>query len=127
MAEPVPTVLIIDNDEGMVAAIQIRLESMGYRCVTAATGAQGIAAFREQNIDVVITDLNMPTGDGITVARTLRAMSGVPIIVVTGFHDEYQRELRATPNITLMEKPFDFDHLLDLLETDLVMNGCRLP
>ena len=88
MSDPSPTILIIDNDGGMVAAISTRLESMGYRCVTAGTGGQGIAIFREQTIDLVITDLNMPAGDGITLTRTLRETSEVPIIIITGFHDD---------------------------------------
>ena len=127
MSESAPRILIIDNDEGLVAAITARLESMGYQCVTAGTGAQGIAAFREQDIDLVITDLNMPAGDGIVLAMTLRETSDVPIIIVTGFHDEYRRELRSIPNVTLMEKPFDSDQLIDLVEADLVMSGCELP
>lgn len=127
MPDSVPTILIIDNDEGMVAAVSTRLESLGYRCVTASTGAQGIAAFCEHKIDLVISDLNMPAGDGITLARTLRATSEVPIIIVTGFRDDYRRELRAIPDVTLMEKPFDSNRLVDLIETDLVMNGKDLP
>lgn len=127
MSESTPRILIIDNDEGVVAAITARLESMGYQCVTAGTGAQGIAAFRDQDIDLVITDLNMPAGDGVTLARTLREKSDVPIIIVTGFHDEYRSELCSIPSVTLMEKPFDSNQLIDLVEADLVMTGCDLP
>ena len=122
-----PTILIIDNDEGMVAAITARLESIGYCCVTAGSGAQGVAAFRDNDIDLVVTDLNMPAGDGLTLARTLRKSSDVPIIIVTGFHDEYRRELRTLRNVTLMEKPFDSRQLVELIEADLVMTGCELP
>ena len=100
---------------------------MGYRCDTAGTGAQGIAAFRDQDINLVITDLNMPAGDGITLTRTLRETSDVPIIIVTGFHDEFRRDLRSLPNITLLRKPFDSNQLIDLIEADLVMAGSSLP
>lgn len=127
MPETAPRILIIDNDEDMVAAITTRLENMGYQCVTAGTGAQGIAAFDEQHVDLVITDLNMPAGDGVVLARTLRRKSDVPIIVITGFRIEYRRELRSIPNVTLIEKPFDSNALIDLVETALFMGGCELP
>lgn len=123
MFENKPTILVIDNDEGMVAALTARLESLGYHCVTAGTGAQGIAAFREQTIHLVISDLNMPAGDGITLARTIRESSNVPIIVVTGFQDEFRRELRSIPNVSLLQKPFEYTRLVELIEADLVLSG----
>lgn len=123
MSESAPRILIIDNDEGVVAAITARLESMGYQCVTAGTGAQGIAVFRDQDIKLVITDLNMPAGDGVVLTRTLRETSDVPIIIVTGFHDEYRGELSFIPSVTLLEKPFDSNDLIDIVETELSLHG----
>ena len=46
MTEAPPTVLIIDNDEGLVTVLTIRLEALGYVCMTAASGAQGCAMGR---------------------------------------------------------------------------------
>lgn len=123
MSESSPRILIIDNDEGVVAAITARLENMGYQCVAAGTGAQGIAAFRDRDIDLVITDLNMPAGDGVVLAGTLRKTSDVPIVIVTGFHDEYRSELRSIPGVTLLEKPFDSNDLIDIVETELALQG----
>ena len=120
-------ILIIDNDEGIVAALSARLEAMGYTCITAGTGAQGLASFQEQNINLVITDLNMPAGDGIVLAQRLRETSEVPIIVVTGFREVYHEQLRFISNLTVLEKPFDSNVLLELVETELVLSGCELP
>ena len=127
MPESTPTILIIDNDDGLVAAITTRLEACGYQCVKASTGAQGIRLFQEECIDLVITDLNMPVGNGIALAKTLRASSDVPIIVVTGYRGHFARELRSIPNVTVLEKPFDSNELLDLVETDLALTGRNLP
>lgn len=127
MSDPAPTILIIDNDEGVVAAVEARLESLGYRCLTATTGAQGLASFRENDVDLVITDLNMPAGDGIELTQSLRAASDVPIIIVTGFHDDYRRELRSIPNVTMLQKPFASSQLVDLVEADLVLAGREIP
>lgn len=127
MTQPASTILIIDNDEGLLAAIATRLGSMGYHCITAVSGAQGLACFKSQPVDLIISDLNMPAGDGVTLAQSIRETSEVPIIIITGFRDEYRRSLRSISNITLMEKPFDSDQLLDLVEAELVMSGSKLP
>lgn len=127
MAESHPTILIIDNDEGMVAVLAARLQACGYRCVTAGSGAQGLAAFRGHDIDLVITDLNMPAGDGVSLARAIRRTSDVPIIIVTGYRDNYRRELRSIPNVALVEKPFESNQFIDLVDTALVLKGRPLP
>lgn len=118
-----PTILIVDNDEGVVCAIASRLKSLGYACVTAETGAQGISAFRSRKIDLVITDLNMPVGDGISLAKSLRNVSDVPIIFVTGFRDEYKPELLSIRNVSVLRKPFDTSVLIDLVEVELALRS----
>lgn len=123
----VPTILIIDNDDGLVSVIEARLESCGYTCITAKSGAQGIAAFREQAIDLVITDINMPAGNGVTLINALRHTSTVPVIVVTGFRDQFRHELRAFRDVTVIEKPFDGNDLIDLVDSILVAREHSAP
>jgi DNA-binding response OmpR family regulator len=116
-------ILIIDNDERVTRAIETRLENLGYECAVAHTGAQGLAEFRSRPADLVISDVNMPAGDGITIAEELRKSSDVPIIFVTGFRAEYGSYLRALPRVTVMEKPFDAQDLQDLVEAELFSGG----
>ncbi len=123
----VPHVLIIDNDEGVVRAIETRLRHYGYECATANTGAQGLSIFQSCDIDLIISDLNMPAGDGVSLAAAVREVSDVPIIFVTGFHREYLGKLGDIPGITIFEKPFDASELLELVETELTLRGCSLP
>ncbi|MFK7959634.1 MAG: response regulator [Phycisphaerales bacterium] len=122
-----PTILIVDNDEGMTAALSFRLGSHGYHCITAASGAQGIAACREQDVDLIITDLNMPAGDGVALAQTVRTFSQIPIVIVSGFHGDFRDRLNRIENVTVLPKPFDTSRLIDLIEADLIMSGVELP
>ena len=122
-----PTILIIDNDEGVLSAISTRLEAIGYRCETASSGGQGLSMFDEGGVDLVITDLNMPAGDGVALASAIRARNSTPIIVVTGFHSEYSRELRSVEGLSILQKPFRTDELVELVEAELVMVGAQLP
>jgi len=116
---PRATVLLIDNDEGVLKALQTRLESMGMLCVTARTGAQGVAEFDPDYVDLVVTDLNMPQLDGMGVIRRVREKSDVPIVVITGFREEYQHLIQRMENVLLCEKPFSVTNLIELIETEL--------
>ncbi len=119
MRERIPTVLLIDNDEGFVEAVSTRLRHAGYRVLTARSGAQGLALFQDGGIDAVVTDLNMPSGDGVSLVKSIRAHGNTPVVVVTGFEHEYQRELFEILDLEVLSKPFEFHTLLDLLQTEI--------
>jgi two-component system response regulator GlrR len=127
MSDTRTTILIVDNDEGMAAALRTRIESAGYRCRTASGGAQGLSIFLEDRIDLVITDLNMPAGDGIAVVEAVREHRPVPVIVITGFRADYRRDLRVLADVTVLEKPFNSHRLFELIEAELALAGCDAP
>jgi len=114
------TILVIDNDDDLVRALTKRLKSRGFRCLTAASGAQGLAEFRNADVDLIVCDLNMPGGDGVSLAESVRRVSNVPIIFVTGFRDDFKRRLRHIQNVTTLRKPFETQQLFDLITMALV-------
>ncbi len=118
-------ILIVDNDEGVVQAIRTRLESLGYNCTVAASGAQGLGEFEMGGIDLIISDLNMPCLNGIGFVRTIRATSQVPVIVVTGFEKEFASELDRLQNVTVLRKPFEASALIELVTAELAMRNMR--
>ena len=66
------TILIVDNDPDLRRVISLRLSRAGYSCVEAGTGAQALSEWRRRSFDVVVSDLNMPSGDGIALADALQ-------------------------------------------------------
>lgn len=124
--DPNPSILIIDNDEDVVRGVSMRLESLGHRCRTACTGAQGLAEFTSGGADLVITDLNMPTLDGISMVEKIRATSEVPVIIMTGFRAEFAKKLAGLANVTVIRKPFDSQELVDLVTAELVLRHPKL-
>lgn len=122
MSDRNPTVLIIDNDEGLLSALETRLADDGMNVVSARSGAQGLAAFAAHDIDLVITDLNMPNGDGISLIEHIRSAGTTPVIVMTGFRDEFRPALRSLSNVTVLRKPFPTEQLRELIETELMLD-----
>ncbi|MCA9272288.1 MAG: response regulator [Phycisphaerales bacterium] len=107
-----PKILIVDNDVGLLMAVSTRLESIGCRCFKAQSGAQAMAELRRETFDLLVTDLNMPLGDGLAISTAFRRVSSAPIVVISGFVDNFLRQLDAIENVTIVEKPFDTHQLV---------------
>lgn len=77
--------LIIDDDTPVRQSIVAYLEDSGFGVLEAADGPSGLAVFREQRPELVITDLRMPGLDGLQVLKAIHEQApDVPVIVVSG-------------------------------------------
>lgn len=76
-------ILVVDDDTAISEMIGIVLRGEGYEPQFAADGAEAIDLFRTMRPDLVLLDLMLPGIDGIQVCSTIRAESGVPIIMLT--------------------------------------------
>jgi two-component system response regulator HydG len=80
------TVLIIDDNDTVREGLAHTIKKMGHQVVTAISGAAGLAAFKKQRADFVITDLKMDGLDGVEVLKSLASLDPeVPVMLVTGF------------------------------------------
>ncbi len=86
MAAPMPTILIIEDNETIREGLAHTCRKAGHEVVTAANGTLGIEAFKTRRADFVITDLKMDGAGGVEVLRTISAIDpDVPIMIITGF------------------------------------------
>jgi two-component system, OmpR family, response regulator len=85
--------LVVDDDAGVRAVLRDAAALHGLRVTEAATVNDVWAAFKVEVPDIVLLDVRMPDGDGLDVARRLRATSTVPIIMLTGLSDDADRIL----------------------------------
>ena len=79
-------ILAVDDSASMRQMVRFTLESAGYEVVQASDGIEALDYAKAGNADLVLTDVNMPRMDGITLVRELRGLShykGVPILVLT--------------------------------------------
>jgi DNA-binding response OmpR family regulator len=85
----VHSLLFIEDDDQIRLALTLALEDEGYRVQEAPDGTSGLAAFAEQEADLVLLDLRLPDMSGFDVCRSLRKASIVPIIIITAQTDTY--------------------------------------
>lgn len=113
------TILIVDNDPAVVAALTARLGALGYACNIAGCGSHALAQFHDDPPDLVISDLNMPQGDGAALAESIRRVSSIPIILISGVKDAYRKQLRGVTDISFLRKPFETQELVQLVAASL--------
>lgn len=109
------TILVVDDDLAMRDTMFDILSLDGHDVVLADDGIDAMKRFRDQMPDLVITDLQMPGGDGIELLRSLDVeFMGVPVIVMSGTTDVTLLE-EAVENSAnrVITKPFDVDALLN--------------
>ena len=107
------TVLIVEDEENLLAPLRYNLEREGYRVVTATDGGEGLESAREESPNLVILDIMLPTMDGIQVCRILRSESGVPILMLTAKGEELDKVLGLEMGADdYMTKPFSMRELV---------------
>ena len=86
--EQVATVLIVDDEPRIASLVADYLTDAGFAVIEAGDGRAALDAFRADRLDLVVLDLGLPDTDGLDVLRTIRAGSGVPIVILTARSDE---------------------------------------
>ena len=83
-----PTILLIEDDGSIRSAITRALSDLGHVVTSASTGMSGLEAAVDSAPDVVLLDLGLPDIDGLQVLAMLRAVSEVPVIIITARDDD---------------------------------------
>ncbi len=81
------TVLVVDDDSALAEMLAIVLRQEEYEPVVCTTGTAALAAFEDAKPDLVLLDLMLPGIDGVEVCRQIRAVSGVPVVMLTARSD----------------------------------------
>ena len=128
MAEGV-RVLIVDDDLDVLGANARFLRTVGHEVLVAESAATALARLAEHPVDVIVTDLRMPDGDGIAFARTARERRPlVPIVFFSGFArvPDVVDAMRLGA-VDFLEKPVEPELLLEALERLLSPSGETPP
>ncbi|MBK81425.1 MAG: hypothetical protein CMQ43_11020 [Gammaproteobacteria bacterium] len=114
-------ILIVEDDQKISMAIGMSLRAMGYVTVTATDAVTATAQARKERPDVVIMDINLPAGDGFTVAERMQNIvdtANTPIVFITASKQPGLRERAESLGAAhFLEKPFEVGQLADAVET----------
>ena len=114
--QPPLTVLVVEDEAILRAAIRRLLEGEGYAVLEAEQGAKALELLRDssgRNIDLVLTDLRMPVMDGRQLAAALaRLYPRMPILFMSGFTAQLLDLRLVSPHVEVLAKPFRNHDLL---------------
>jgi len=123
--QPVKSVLIVDDEPGMLMALRTNFQREGWLVDVAAGGTEALRKFKLQRFPLVVTDVRMPDLSGIDLLRRLKESKiTVPVIVITGHGDvALAVEAMKIGAVDFLEKPFDDKVLLASVEAALRQHG----
>jgi PAS domain S-box-containing protein len=113
-------VLLVDDDEPVLASMAAVIKALGHHALAVASGGQALAALQGGcRPDLVILDLNMPGLDGLgTLAALREGYPSLPVLLATGDASQAALDLVAQdPQLFLLRKPFTAEELRDCLRT----------
>ncbi len=114
------TILSVDDSASMRQMVRLALAGAGYEVTEACDGRDALAKAQATAVNMVLTDLNMPNMDGLSLIRELRklpAYKGVPIVFLTTESEEGKRaEAKAAGATAWIVKPFKQDQLLGVVK-----------
>jgi DNA-binding NtrC family response regulator len=116
-----PSVLVVDDDEDIVANIVDILQDRGFRTDRAHCGAEAMQLVRRNNYDMTLLDFQMPDMDGATLfSRIKRVQPEIVAIMITAYagSDGVQRAGKAGA-WRVLRKPVDIPHMLSCIDEAL--------
>ena len=106
--DTLPCILVVDDDREIRTLLAEYLDANGFRTLTAAEGAGMWRRLDGARVDLVVLDLSLPGEDGLTLCRTLRARSNLPVIMLTARGEAIDRILGLEMGADdYMAKPFE--------------------
>ena len=120
-AETPATILLVEDKDSLRAMLRMALEAQGHAVIEARDQPEAVAALRDTNLSIVLTDLRLPSGDGLGVLKAAKeADPELPVIVMTAY-GSIQDAVAAMKQgaLDFLPKPVEPEHLLLLVERAL--------
>ena len=113
-------ILVVDDSITTRTMEKNLLEAAGYRVRVAADGLEGWTALKEEDFDLVVSDVDMPRMDGFDLTARIRAdqkLAGLPVVLVTALErrEDKERGIEVGANAYIIKSSFDQSNLLEII------------
>lgn len=109
MTDTSPTILVVDDEADLREAIAFDFRRKKFHVLTASCGSEAIKIVESEKVDIVVSDVRMPNGDGIELLDKIKARNAfLPVVMfITGFADISIEEAYDKGADAVFAKPFD--------------------
>lgn len=113
-------ILIVEDDIDILSLLKLRLQQHGFEVAHAMDGITAVSVARAHQPDVVLLDLGLPAGGGLTVMQRfarLPDLAAIPVIVVSAMERvRLEPEVIEAGAVAFVQKPFNFGDLLEVVD-----------
>src|SRR5262249_3204765 len=124
-------IMVIEDDESIAAALELRFRSCGYAVLIANDAIQAVRLAMNSRVDLFVLDISLPAGNGLALAERFQAApvtKNIPIILITASRAPELRQRAMELNVAgFFEKPYDVDELLPMIERVLTSRPVQDP
>ena len=114
------TILVCDDEQDIVSALEIYLTAEGYRVLKAYNGKEALAVAAREEVHLILMDIMMPVMDGLTAMAQLRQTSNVPVILLTAKSEDTDKVLGLNVGADdYITKPFNPVEMLARVRSQL--------
>lgn len=108
-------ILIVDDEQDILDSLSIILEDEGYEVATANGGEEAYAQCQNKDFGLMITDVRMAKGDGLSLLKSVKAgpHARLPVILISGFAGITAMQAFHLGAEAIFPKPFSIDLFLD--------------
>ncbi|MGD9732119.1 MAG: response regulator [Desulfamplus sp.] len=112
-----PHILIVDDEIAVITLLKRNLEIEGYTVFLAENAVNALKILKKENIDVVVTDINMQGISGLELAEMVRDNYSANVIIMTGYIEDYKfQDIIATGASDFVQKPLSVKELIARIE-----------
>jgi two-component system, OmpR family, response regulator len=124
------TILVVEDELDVQRVVAKRLSSRGFTVHCASDGLQAVALAHKVNPDLIVLDLQLPAGDGLSVMRKLKMSGNIQrahVVVLTGMTNEiFKQSVMAEGVDAYLQKPYDAQVLLDTIDNILGKHAAEM-
>jgi DNA-binding response OmpR family regulator len=111
------TVLLVDDEDHILAFIRIKLRLGGYNVLSTGNGSEALDILKSQHVDIAVVDLLMPGVGGLELIERMREFTRIPVIVLTCMDcPEIKHRALSLGANDFLTKPFNPDEILHRVE-----------
>ena len=118
------TILLVDDDPGLLEIFKESLEDLSFNVVTAQNGVEARKIISHTKFDCLITDISMPEMNGVELVTFLRGENtDIPVFFITGYLDYSREVLNTFKPRAIIFKPFDVEEAALLIKNHFLRNS----
>ena len=115
------TILIVDDDESLRSGLALALSFEEYSVLEASSGKSALKVLDEHPVNLVVSDIEMPDGDGFFLLKEIQSRENTPPLVFISAHSEITPDsVKSLGAVGLIRKPFDLEKLLLTISSLLI-------